>query len=40
MNRPSFAFALAITALVVACQQPTDDAATTMLSGIVLAGPT
>lgn len=31
---------LAITALVVGCQQPTDDPTTTMLSGIVQAGPT
>ena len=34
------AFVLAITAVVVGCQQPTDDATTTMLSGIVRAGPT
>lgn len=31
---------LAIAALVGACQQPADDVVTTMLSGIVLAGPT
>ena len=31
---------LAIAALVVACQPPADDVVTTMLSGIVLAGPT
>jgi hypothetical protein len=41
VNRPSVAsLALAIAVLVVACQQPPDDVPTTMLSGLVLAGPT
>jgi hypothetical protein len=39
-RRTVAALALAIAVMVGACQQPADDVATTMVSGLVLAGPT
>jgi hypothetical protein len=40
VNRRTVALTLAIAAIAVACQQPADGGPTTMLTGIVLAGPT
>jgi hypothetical protein len=40
VNGRTFALVLAIATLVAACQQPADGGSTTMLTGMVLAGPT